>query len=94
MQLVTVFVAVAIILGIAVAILGETSSAFDCATLSGAPSIAKAGSPTAEEIAKATGWSKACFDVGEQAQGSFQLLVVLLIVIAAVAILVVVRMLY
>jgi len=78
MTLVTVFIGIAIMLSVGVVILGNASSGFDCSTLSGNAT---------------TGWQKACNDVATQSQTSFGLLVVLLIVVAAVAILVVIRML-
>ena len=87
MGLVTVFIAVAIILGIAVAILGETGSSFDCNSLQG--SDGTDGLTSADK-----GWAKACYDVQDTSQDSFGLLVVLLVVISAVAILTVVRLLY
>ena len=85
MSLVTVFIAVAIILGVGVSILGNASNGFSCTGLTGYVSTAPENS---------TGWAKACQNVASQSQESFNLLVVLLIVVAAVAILVVVRMLY
>lgn len=78
MTLVTVFIGIAIMLSVGVVILGNASSGFDCSSLSGNAT---------------TGWQKACNDVAKQSQTSFGLLVVLLIVVAAVSILVVIRML-
>jgi len=76
--LVTIFIAIAIMLSVAVVILGNASTGFDCSDLSGNAT---------------SGWQKACNDIQSQSQTSFQLLVVILIVVAAVAILFVVRML-
>jgi len=78
MSLVSIFVGAAILLGIAVTILGSTSSALNCDSLSGNAT---------------SGWQGTCNAVAAQSQSSFNLLVVILIVVAAVAILIVVRML-
>ena len=78
MSLIVAFIAASIMLAVGVTILGNAQNGFDCDTLSG----------------NAThGWQKACNDVAEQSQTSFSLLVVILVVLAAVAILVVIRML-
>ena len=76
--MVVIFVAVAIMLGIGVAILGSTDIV-DCDDLTG--------------DSNSTGWRGQCHDIQKQSQDSFGLLVVVLIVVAAVAVLSVVRML-
>ena len=85
MTLIIAFIASAIMLSLGVAILGNTSTGFDCSDLNGY---------NAKNTSSSTGWAKACIDIQDQQRDSFNLLVIILIVIAAVAILVVVRMLY
>lgn len=78
MSLVVAFIAVAIMLTVGVTILGNVDSGFDCSNMSG----------------NAThGWQSTCLSVQDQTQQSFSLLIVMLVVIAAIAILIVVRML-
>ncbi len=72
MALAGAFIGIAIMLGIGVQILGNTT--FDCTTLSG-------------------NWSTTCQAAETDTQNAYQLLLVILIVVAAVAILFVVRML-
>jgi len=76
MALAGAFIGIAIMLGIGVQILGNTT--FDCSSL--------AGNATA-------GWQGTCETAETDTQNAYQLLLVILIVVAAVAILFVVRML-
>ena len=80
--LVTVFIAAAILLFVGTVVLGNQSLG-DCTGLDG-----WTGSNT-----NATGWAKQCVDLANDTQDSYGLLGVILVVIAAVAILVIVRML-
>ena len=82
MDFITVFIGVAILLSIGVVILGNGLQ--DCKNLPGYNTTTPAES---------TGWAKTCLDNEDQAQNSYDLLSVILIVIAAVAILAVVRLL-
>ena len=85
MALVGAFIGIAIMLGIGVQILGN--SVQDCTTL---PDYdANAGDVAANQ----TGWAAQCFTNNDQSQNAYTLLVIILIVVAAVAILSVVRML-
>ena len=78
MTLIVAFIAAAIMLSVGVTILGNAQNGFDCTELAG----------------NAThGWQHTCLEIADQAQTSFTLLVVILVVLAAVAILVVIRML-
>ena len=79
-MMVTVFIATAIMLSIGVAILGSTD-VVDCAKLTGGSTDPK------------TGWGLECENIQKQTQDSYSLLVVILIVVAAIAILSVVRLL-
>ena len=79
MALVGAFIGIAIMLGIGVQILGNAVQ--DC---TGLPGYASTGS---------TGWALQCEDNNTQTQNAYTLLVIILIVVAAVAILSVVRML-
>ena len=83
--MVVIFVAVAIMLGIGVAILGSTNIV-DCNSLVGSDG-------TAGKADTDTSWAQQCYEIQEQSTSSYSLLVVILIVVAAVAILSVVRML-
>lgn len=78
MSLVVAFIAVAIMLSVGVTILGNVDSGFDCSNMSGNST---------------DGWQATCLSVQDQTQQSFSLLIVMLVVIAAIAILIVVRML-
>lgn len=88
MGLVAAFIAVAIMLGIGIQILGNVQTTTDCSILPGGGTVS--GHTTASN---ATGWSKACFNNNTSIQNAYALLIVIMIVIAAVAILFVVRML-
>ena len=82
MGLVGAFIGIAIMLGIGVQILG--SSVQDCTALPDYNTTAGAVQ---------TGWSAQCDTNNTQTQNAYTLLVIILIVVAAVAILSVVRML-
>jgi len=82
MGLVGAFIGIAIMLGIGVQILGNTVS--DCTTLPDYNSTAGATQ---------TGWAGQCESNNTQVQNAYTLLVIILIVVAAVAILSVVRLL-
>ena len=86
MALVGAFIGIAIMLGIGVQILGN--SVQDCTTL---PDY----NATAGDTAAAQGdtWAGQCFSNNDQTQNAYTLIVIILIVVAAVAILSVVRML-
>lgn len=85
MALVGAFIGIAIMLGIGVQILGN--SVQDCTTL---PDYdADRQNPTTNQ----TGWAGQCISNNTQTQNAYTLLVIILIVVAAVAILSVVRML-
>lgn len=85
MALVGAFIGIAIMLGIGIQILGN--SVQDCTTL---PDYVAANANTA---AGQTGWASQCFSNNDQTQNAYTLLVIILIVVAAVAILSVVRLL-
>ena len=82
MDFVTVFIGTAILLSIGVVILGNGLQ--NCDSIPGYNS----GDPD-----NSTGWAKTCVDNEEQAENSYDLISVILIVVAAVAILAVVRLL-
>ena len=85
MALVGAFVGIAIMLGIGVQILGN--SVQDCTTL---PDYVASNANTS---AGQVGWASQCYANNDQTQNAYTLLVIILIVVAAVAILSVVRML-
>lgn len=76
------FIGIAIMLGVGIQILGNAT--FDCTTLPGYST----GTPSSS-----TGWAGTCLDANSNTQSAYTLLIVILIVVAAVAILFVVRML-
>ena len=82
MDFVTVFIGLAILLSIGVVILGNGLQ--DCTNIPGY----NTGAPV-----NSTGWAKTCLDNKEQAENSYDLLSVILVIVAAVAILAVVRLL-
>ena len=82
MDFVTVFIGLAILLSIGVVILGNGLQ--DCKDIPGYDS----GAPS-----NSTGWAETCLDNKEQAENSYDLLSVILVIVAAVAILAVVRLL-
>lgn len=102
MGLVGAFIGIAIMLGIGVQILGN--SVQDCTSLPDwngtVPSAAdRAGNysagqaPYSATIGHQSGWSLQCLTNNSQTQNAYTLLVIILIVVAAVAILSVVRLL-
>lgn len=86
MAMVGAFIAVAIMLGIGIQILGNVQTSTNCATLPG-----NAGQH--QTTSNATGWALSCLNANTSIQNAYTLLIVILIVIAAVAILTVVRLL-
>ena len=92
MGLVGAFIGIAIMLGIGVQILGN--SVADCSTLpdwnATVPSVNQTGVTLDNQQ---TGWAGQCVSNNAQSQNAYTLLVIILIVVAAVAILSVVRML-
>jgi len=83
MGLVAAFIGIAIMLGIGIQILGNTT--FDCSALDG--DLTQVNGTTFD------GWRGQCEGAETDTQSAYNLLLVILIVIAAVAILFVVRML-
>ena len=86
MAMVGAFIGVAILLAIGIQILGNVQNSTPCSTLPG-----NAG--THQTVNNATGWALACLQNNTQTQSSYQLLGIALIVIAAVIILVIVKLL-
>lgn len=86
MALVGAFIGIAIMLGIGIQILGNVQTSTNCASLPG-----NAGEH--QTTSNATGWALSCLTTNTQAQSAYNLLIVILIVVAAVAILFVVKML-
>ena len=86
MGLVAAFIAVAIMLGVGIQILGNVQTSTNCASLPG-----NAGQH--QTTSNATGWALSCLNNNTSIQNAYTLLIVIMIVIAAVAILFVVRML-
>ncbi len=82
-KVVSSFIGIAILLGIGPQILGNTS--FSCSGLS--------GFDTNRTTANDTGWASTCSRVDTDAANAFNLMLVVLIVIAAVTVLFVVRLL-
>jgi len=76
--LVALFIGAAIMLTVGTMILGNAYDSFDCSGLGGNST---------------TGWQSVCNTMSSSAQGNYILLTVLLIVIAAIAVLYVVRFL-
>lgn len=97
MGLVGAFIGIAIMLGIGVQILGN--SVQDCTQLPDWNATAPLGNASAPastydpSVVTQTGWSLQCQVNNDQSQNAYTLLVIILIVVAAVAILSVVRML-
>lgn len=88
MGLVGAFIAVAIMLGIGIQILGNVQVSTNCGSLPGNPNPGHNISSS-----NATGWALACLNNNTQIQNAYTLLEVAIIVIAAVVVLFVVRML-
>lgn len=92
MGLVGAFIGIAIMLGIGVQILGN--SVQDCTTLPDWNATEPHNNQTGVTLEnQQTGWAGQCVTNNEQTQNAYTLLVIILIVVAAVAILSVVRML-
>tara|TARA_Y100001936_G_scaffold36342_1_gene34480 strand:- start:91 stop:351 length:261 start_codon:yes stop_codon:yes gene_type:complete len=77
--LVGLFIAVAILIGISTMILGSTVS--DCEGLPG------------YDVNGSSGWALSCEDTNQQTQNAFSLLTIILVVVAAITILVIIRLL-
>ena len=95
MGLVAAFIGIAIMLGIGIQILGNVQNGTNCQSLPGGPTI-PAGANAAHFVAttsNSTGWALSCVNNNTSIQNAYTLLIVILIVIAAVAILFVVRLL-
>ena len=86
MGLVAAFIGVAIMLGIGIQILGNVQQSTNCASLPG-----NAGEH--QTTSNATGWALSCLNANTSIQNAYTLLIIILIVVAAVAILFVVRLL-
>lgn len=86
MGLVGAFIAVAIMLGIGIQILGNVQTSTNCSSLPGNAGVHQTTS-------NATGWALTCLNNNTQIQNAYTLLEVVIIVIAAVVVLFVVRML-
>ena len=97
MGLVGAFIAVAIMLGIGIQILGNVQTSTNCGSLPGSPTLSAQGIlfPTryVATATNSTGWALACLNNNTQIQNAYTLLEVVIIVIAAVVVLFVVRML-
>ncbi len=89
MGMVSAFIGIAILLSIGIILLGNGLDAGSCASLPGG----NTGTNSSVAVSDYTGWAKQCVENNEQAQSSYDLLSVILIVLAAVAILAVVRFL-
>lgn len=94
MGLVAAFIAVAIMLGVGVQILGNVQVSTNCLSLPGGLT-GTSGTHGSNNVTQATstGWALSCFNNNTQIQNAYALLIVIMIIIAAVAILFVVRML-
>ena len=101
MALVAVFIGIAIMLGVGIQILGNTQVSTNCASLPGGSHTtysygsgkANITATVANSQANSTGWALSCYNNQTSIQNAYTLLIVIMIVIAAVAILFVVRML-
>ena len=94
MGLVAAFIAVAIMLGVGIQILGNVQTSTNCNGLPGFNSTGTVVSPyTNDPDQKYSGWALSCINNNTSIQNAYTLLIVIMIVIAAVAILFVVRML-
>jgi hypothetical protein len=92
MGLVAAFIGIAIMLAIGIQILGNVQLGTQCATLPGGPGLGPSGKWVAT-TSNSTGWALSCVNNNTSIQNAYTLLIVILIVIAAVAILFVVRLL-
>lgn len=96
MGLVAAFIAVAIMLGVGIQILGNVQTSTNCATLPGGPlgpGVTGNSAKSQATTSNSTGWALSCVNNNTSIQNAYTLLIVIMIVIAAVAILFVVRML-
>ena len=104
MGVVVLFIGVVILIGITPIILGNTSDIGACQNLDGyTPAVAGVDAnddgdyddagDTAPVAAQYTGWAQACVNSNETNQDSFDVILVIPVVVAAVAILMVVRFL-
>ena len=106
MALVAAFIGIAIMLGVGIQILGNVQTSTNCTSLPGfnstgltngtGPFGSYPGSgthPPTQTGFKYSGWSLSCLTNNTSIQNAYTLLIVIMIVIAAVAILFVVRML-
>ena len=99
MGLVAAFIGIAIMLGVGIQILGNVQTSTNCATLPGGPvynNPTQGGLFPAKYVAttsNSTGWALSCVNNNTSIQNAYTLLIVIMIVIAAVAILFVVRLL-
>ena len=94
MALVGAFIGIAIMLGIGIQILGN--SVQDCSTLPDYNATTPSANQTRQGITldnQQTGWAGQCVTNNDQTQNAYTLLVIILIVVAAIAILSVVKML-
>ena len=95
MGLVAAFIGIAIMLGVGIQILGNVQNSTNCSLLPGG--VNGNGVPdskhTSVTASNATGWSLSCFNNNTSIQNAYTLLIVIMVVIAAVAILFVVRLL-
>ena len=90
MAMVGAFIGIAIMLGIGIQILGNAVQ--DCSTLAGFETLNSTGG-TDPPLTVSVDWALQCESNNTQTQNAYTLLVIILIVIAAVAILSVVRLL-
>ena len=82
MGVVVLFIGIVILIGLTPIILGNTAQS--CDSLDGY---------NATDKSKSTGWAKSCVDTGDNSQDSFNVILVIPVIVAAVAILMVVRFL-
>ena len=94
MGLVAAFIAVAIMLGVGIQILGNVQTSTNCLSLPGGltGTFHTKGSNNITS-ANATGWALSCVNTNTSIQNGYSLLTVAIIVIAAVVIMFVVKML-
>ena len=98
MGLVAAFVGIAIMLGIGIQVLGNVQVSTNCNSLPGGTHTSNQTS-TGKQVTvnnsaqNSTGWALSCFNNNTSIQNAYTLLIVIMIVIAAVAILFVVRLL-
>ena len=102
MGLVAAFIGIAIMLGVGIQILGNVQTSTNCSTLPGGPANSQASTAAQAALfptkyvatsSNSTGWALSCVNNNTSIQNAYTLLIVIMIVIAAVAILFVVRLL-